>query len=683
MPAFFSVDPHGGAPIYVQLSEQIKRAIALGALRPGEQLPTVKTLAHELKLNPNTIARVYRELERDGTIATAPGRGSFVRESGVLADTRRCRDRRHRTRARRRGAGSAIVGRHASRGARAGRRLHRPLVPGGDDVIAIGGLTKRYGGVAAIDDLTLEVPAGSVCGLLGRNGAGKTTTFKCLLGFTRPDRGEIRFDGEPLSPRTFAKLGYVPERAQLYRWLTVAEHVELVRRTQPNYDAAYARELLATFRLDSAKRAGRLSKGQQTALALVVALAPRPSLLLLDEPASGLDPVLQRAVIDLLIDAATAGATVLLSSHHVGQIERAADRVAIVRDGRLVLAGEIDALRDAAKIIEATFDDAVPDLTGLPGVTRLERAGTTVRAYAERRERGGRGAARWAGRARRAGAGPLARRPVSRSRRRRRRPLMEYVAILRARRVLFWFAVGALVVEVLVVSFLYQVTRFPRARTTIHRVAPAQLHPGAAHDTVRAHRGGVRVAGHHPIRTADTPMVIAASPHRGRHAAREPGSFGYSVSRAGDVWLSALLGIAAYAPLLLAPFLALGLDAEYRTAAIAWTRPTARLAIAGRYLAVDALALLLGWLGAVGLVTIAMGILGWGGHLVVDGFVPAMLFVGLAAPVLWYGLIVADLGTVSRSWYARSWAQPGPRSSSWRSSPASTCRRRPTRWRTW
>lgn len=218
---------------------------------------------------------------------------------------------------------------------------------------------------------------------------------------------------------------------------------------------------------------------------------------------------------------------------------------------------------------------------------------------------------------------------------------MQYVAILRARRVLFWFAVGALVVEVLVVSFLYQVTRFPRARTTIHRVAPAQLHPGAAHDTVRAHRGGVRVAGHHPIRTADTPMVIAASPHRGRHAAREPGSFGYSVSRAGDVWLSALLGIAAYAPLLLAPFLALGLDAEYRTAAIAWTRPTARLAIAGRYVAVDALALLLGWLGAVGLVTIAMGILGWGGHLVVDGFVPAMLFVAFAAPVLWYGLIVA------------------------------------------
>jgi GntR family transcriptional regulator len=88
-PAFFAVDPHGGAPIYVQLAEQIKRAIAVGALVPGEKLPTVKALAQDLKVNPNTVARVYRDLERDGTIATAPGRGSFVRENGALGAARR------------------------------------------------------------------------------------------------------------------------------------------------------------------------------------------------------------------------------------------------------------------------------------------------------------------------------------------------------------------------------------------------------------------------------------------------------------------------------------------------------------------------------------------------------------------------------------------------------------------
>jgi ABC-2 type transport system ATP-binding protein len=117
-------------------------------------------------------------------------------------------------------------------------------------VIAISGLTKRYKDVLAVDDISLEIPSGSVCGLLGRNGGGKTTTFKCLLGLARPDAGDVRFEGELLTPATFARLGYVPERAQIYPWMTVAQHVEMVCRSQPRYDDAFARELLATFRLD-------------------------------------------------------------------------------------------------------------------------------------------------------------------------------------------------------------------------------------------------------------------------------------------------------------------------------------------------------------------------------------------------------------------------------------------------
>jgi ABC-2 type transport system ATP-binding protein len=248
-------------------------------------------------------------------------------------------------------------------------------------VIAISGLTKRYRDVLAVDDVTLEIPSGSVCGLLGRNGAGKTTAFKCLLGFARPDAGTVHFDGEPLAPATFEKLGYVPERPQLYGWMTVAQHLELIRRSHPKYDAARAKELVATFRLDTRKRAKRLSKGQQTALSLILALATNPSLLILDEPASGLDPVMQRAILDLLIDSATSGATILLSSHQIGQIERAADRVAVLRDGRLVLSGEIDDLRAASKIVEATFENGIPEIGAIDGVSRYDRAGKTLRAY--------------------------------------------------------------------------------------------------------------------------------------------------------------------------------------------------------------------------------------------------------------------------------------------------------------
>ncbi len=253
-------------------------------------------------------------------------------------------------------------------------------------MISISGLTKRYGDVLAVDDVSLEIPSGSVCGLLGRNGAGKTTTMKCLLGFARPDAGDVRFDDAPLATETFARLGYVPERPALYHWLTVAQHLDIARRSQPAYDAERAEQLVALFRLDARKKAGRLSKGQQTAVSLIMALAHRPSILLLDEPASGLDPVMQRVVLDLLIDAATSGATILLSSHQISQIDRAADRIAIMRDGALVVAGELDDLREAARMVEATFEGSIPEgVAAMPGVTVVRRAGLTIRVNANGR----------------------------------------------------------------------------------------------------------------------------------------------------------------------------------------------------------------------------------------------------------------------------------------------------------
>jgi len=253
-------------------------------------------------------------------------------------------------------------------------------------VIAIEGLTKRYGTRTVLDGVSLNVPGGSICGLLGRNGAGKTTTFRCSLRLAHPDAGDARFDGEPLRTATFERLGYVPDRPSLYPWLTVEQHLCLASRAYRSYDGARARELLATYCLDPADKARALSRGQETALSLVLAFAIRPALLLLDEPTGGLDPLLQRATLELIIDAASNGASVLFSSHAVGQLERAADRVAVLRDGRVVLAGDIEALRAAEKIVEATFDDGVfrSDVPALQGVRRWEHAGAALRAYTER-----------------------------------------------------------------------------------------------------------------------------------------------------------------------------------------------------------------------------------------------------------------------------------------------------------
>ncbi|HEY1728821.1 MAG TPA: ABC transporter ATP-binding protein [Candidatus Baltobacteraceae bacterium] len=254
-------------------------------------------------------------------------------------------------------------------------------------VIAFDNLTKRYRNFEAVHDLTLHIEAGSICGLLGPNGAGKTTAMKTLLGFLRPTSGRVTINGAPVNPQTFESLSYVPETDALFGELTVAQHVELNRRSQPCHDQQRANELLGVFGLDRRKRVRKLSKGQKTALALVLALASRPRVLVLDEPSSGLDPVFQRVVLDLMIDAASDGGTVLFSSHQVGQVERAADHVAIMRGGRLLVYNDVDSLKGQEKIIEATFPGAIPDLNGAiagEAVRRVERAGNMVRISVKR-----------------------------------------------------------------------------------------------------------------------------------------------------------------------------------------------------------------------------------------------------------------------------------------------------------
>ena len=167
--------------------------------------------------------------------------------------------------------------------------------------IAIRDLTKRYGNFTAVSGLTLEVEPGSICGLLGPNGAGKSTTFKCLLGLARPTSGSIAIEGKPLTPATFQDLAYVPEKSALYENLTLAEHLEYYRRCYARYDAARASELIDMFKLDRKKKVGKFSKGQRTAVSLILAFSLRPRIFVLDEPASGLDPIFQRLVLDLMM----------------------------------------------------------------------------------------------------------------------------------------------------------------------------------------------------------------------------------------------------------------------------------------------------------------------------------------------------------------------------------------------
>ncbi|MBV8726388.1 MAG: ABC transporter ATP-binding protein [Candidatus Eremiobacteraeota bacterium] len=248
--------------------------------------------------------------------------------------------------------------------------------------ISIQNLSKSYGRISALTDFSVNIEKGSVFGLLGPNGAGKTTAFKCMLGLARPDTGTVLFDGAPLEPHAFERIGYIPERSVLYDWMTLREHLEMQRRAFARYDVARERELLTLFSLDSHKRVRSLSKGMRTAAAVVMAFAANPDILVLDEPTAGLDPVNQRAVLKLMIDASAQEKTIIFSSHQIGQVERAAETIAILKEGKLLLSGEVDDLKSGWKVVEGIFESDQFSIDGIssdPDVQRIERTGRILR----------------------------------------------------------------------------------------------------------------------------------------------------------------------------------------------------------------------------------------------------------------------------------------------------------------
>jgi ABC-2 type transport system ATP-binding protein len=281
---------------------------------------------------------------------------------------------------------------------------------GGPLAVATHDLHKSYGGQAALDGVELQVPEGSVYVLVGPNGAGKTTLLKTLLDLVRADRGRaevLGLDPRADGPRVRGRIGYVPERHDWgFGWMRVGRLLRHHAVYHPSWDEAYAARLARAFELRLDQRYGRLSKGQARRVQLLMALAHRPSLLLLDEPTDGLDPVMRDETLGLLADhLAATPTTVLVSTHLVHEIETMADHFGALRGGRLHAQLPVEALhrglrRYRAEVPEgwqgvATLNGAVVRRAGSGReiqwtvwgeeseiVGHLSRAGATVRAAA-------------------------------------------------------------------------------------------------------------------------------------------------------------------------------------------------------------------------------------------------------------------------------------------------------------
>jgi len=238
-------------------------------------------------------------------------------------------------------------------------------------------LTKSYGSHRGIVDVNLEVQQGEVFGFLGPNGAGKTTTIRVLLDLIRPTSGKaFVFDTESSADPAaiHRRLGYLSGEFALYDRLTGGQTLEYFGNLRGGVDRAYQAQLIERFDLDPSRRFREYSKGNKQKVGLVVALQHRPELLLLDEPTSGLDPLVQQTFFTVLREAVQEGRTVFLSSHVLSEVERSCDRVAIIREGRLVRVDRVDALRDLAHHqVELRFagDPPTAEFADISGVSDI------------------------------------------------------------------------------------------------------------------------------------------------------------------------------------------------------------------------------------------------------------------------------------------------------------------------
>lgn len=241
-------------------------------------------------------------------------------------------------------------------------RMSSEPAPQPKAVVEIDNLSRRFGTKLALDGISLRVPTGTVLGLVGENGAGKTTLIKHVLGLFKAQSGSVRVFGmdpvdEPVS--VLSRIGYLSEEPDLPGWMRVHELIRYVSAFYPGWDHEYAERLRREFALDPSAKIRNLSKGQRARAGLLTALAYRPPLLILDEPSSGLDPIVRRDILSAIIRTiADEGRTVLFSSHLLAEVERVSDRVAMMRGGRIVFCDSLDRIKQSHARVTLRFDDA-------------------------------------------------------------------------------------------------------------------------------------------------------------------------------------------------------------------------------------------------------------------------------------------------------------------------------------
>lgn len=247
------------------------------------------------------------------------------------------------------------------------------------NVIELQGVTRAFGALKALDNIDFTVRPGCVHGLVGANGAGKTTLIKHILGLLRAKAGSVRVFGlDPVrNPvEVLVRIGYLSEERDLPEWMRIHELMRYTQAYHPKWDMEYADSLIQTFELDPRQKIKSLSRGQRAQTGLIAAVSHRPDLLLLDEPSSGLDPVVRKDILREVVRAvADEGRTALFSSHLLDEVERMSDIVTMIHKGHIVLHGDLDHIKETHQRLAIRYPEEPLQRPAIPGVLSLEGGG--------------------------------------------------------------------------------------------------------------------------------------------------------------------------------------------------------------------------------------------------------------------------------------------------------------------
>lgn len=326
-------------PIYLQVIEDISRRLIQGELALGEKLPSVREMAVQYQINPNTASRVYKEMESRGLCYTKRGMGTFITEdSGMIKMLQSemaedCLD-------------TFLQGMQAiGIGLDEMIQLLREVCKGGVMMLDCVNVVKRYGGKFAVNGMSVAIEDAHIYGLLGPNGSGKSTWMKMAAGLIVPDEGQMTLDGVKIGAETKRHIAYMPTEGYFYSYMKIKDVGRYYQDFFDDFDEQQFEKLIADMDLEMNMKVRNLSSGMMAKLKIAVTLSRKAELYLLDEPLNGIDLLARDEVVNTILTNMSDNASVVISSHLVEELERIIDKAIFMKDGQIVLMGDVEEIR--------------------------------------------------------------------------------------------------------------------------------------------------------------------------------------------------------------------------------------------------------------------------------------------------------------------------------------------------